>query len=336
MNRYHDISKAVIEQSRLRVRPFFNGGLGPDRRSYHNGNSSIHARINEGRAFIIGIPVTNRKSFVYYFHSKKPLTAPQLHAIPWVYKLEDKVLGLTGKGWQKMVNSKSSINKKAVQIIHKLMEHIPYEESSLRSFPSRKLAIRDVDQDAITNPIPNRLPQYEVEELRIPTSSLHRIPFYCPLFQTTLLILGHLKQLSSTSYAIHFKRAIICAIGIPLCLPLVLVPIIPNLPGLYVTYRLYCHFKALSGVRLLNYLLLWDPRSNQPVSEASCHFEFSSLSVLDKLFPSTMAQFSSEKEVLVIDDAVIDELAHTLKMPQLKEFLSAALVQESRRLEKQP
>lgn len=342
MNRYHGIKKTVILQSRPNVGHNFYRGLGPDRRNYHNGNSSIQTRINEGRAFIIGIPITNRKSFVYYNHSKKPLTGPQLHAIPWIYKLEDKVLGLAGKGWQKMVNSKSTINQKAVQIIHKLMEHIPYEESSLRSFPSRKLTIRDVDQNAksdqgaATDQIPNRLPQYKVEELRIPISSLHRIPFYGPLFQTPLQILTQLKLLSSTSYTIHFKRALMCAIGIPVCLPLVLVPIIPNLPGLYLTYRLYCHFKVLSGVRLLNYLLLWDPKSNHVVSEASCHFNFSSLTVLDKLFPGTLAKFSSEKEVLVIDNAVIDELARTLQIPQLKEFLSAALVQESRRLEKQP
>ena len=55
------------------------------------------------------------------------------------------------------------------------------------------------------------------------------------------------KRTSNTPYSLcHW---------IPISLPFALVPIVPNVPGFYIAYRLYCNVKALLGVKHLDYLL---------------------------------------------------------------------------------
>lgn len=199
------------------------------------------------------------------------------------------------------------------------------------------------------NPRPTVIVQSEVQNLDIPTNQLKPIPLYHPQFQSPSTIREELQEFRDHGLEHEKKWAIICAIGIPITLPFALVPVVPNVPGFYVAYRLYCHIKALYGIRNLDYLL--EHANGQDYSEKSvatldtAHLNFKPLKVVDDIYkknaPSEVLQrlskdYDGDDEAMVITKDVIEELTAKLDMDNyVKDELMKALHQETKRLGKQ-
>lgn len=294
--------------------------------------------INTNSLFVLSIPITTHKSYIYCNHKSSFLDASQLATVPQIVKAENKVIGLATKAWGKLTASQFSINKQVVALVRKLLNTIPYNESCLRSFPSKRTMIREINQEHFSE-LPRSIMSSEIESGNFSLDQLKPIPVFHPRFQHQQAILDQLHGFKDNYGAFHRKWALLCGVGIPLTLPLAVVPVVPNVPGFYVAYRFYCHLKALMGVRNLGYLL--ENTATDPSVETTTHLRFQACGALDEpfladaTFSKVQGQESSDNERILISAEAIDVLVDQLGMPQLREDLHRALNQETARLERE-
>lgn len=308
--------------------------------------------IDNDSIYVLSIPITNYKSYIFCNHQPSVLDVTQAKSILWVTKLEEKITSVASKGWKKLNESEISVNVKIVRLIKKLLDTIPYEENCLKSFPSQKWMIREVNDDYAkqTTHSSTRFMQSQADELKIPSSQIKPIPLYHPKFQSPTTILNQLYLFRDDAYKTHLKYSILCAIGIPISLPFALVPIVPNVPGFYITYRLYCNVKALLGVKHLDYLL--EDCTHKPSAPANAssekkaiqstvndtkHIAFEHVDHLDAIYLSNTSlsdhNLLSDEKIIITPD-IIDGLCQNFDLPHLEEDLLKALRQESHRLKK--
>jgi hypothetical protein len=262
-------------------------------------------------------------------------------------KYENKIIDSATKGWNKLLLSDKSWNVRIVKLIKSLLDTIPYEENCLKSFPLKAAMIREINLDKVGTEqlISNMSPELKefeqpaktttilhshFENQKIPLEQLVPIPLYHPSFQHPSKILGQLHSFRENAYRHHVKYSWLCAIGIPISLPVALVPVLPNVPGLYLSYRLYCNIKALQGIKHLDYLLEKKPDSTDSVSDTT-HLKFAPTETLDELYGKYEA---TAEESVIITPEIIDRLVEELKVPSLKQDLIKAMTQEQKRLTK--
>lgn len=294
--------------------------------------------LNPNSLYVICIPITTHKSYIYCNHQSSLLDASQRKTVPQIVRVENKIVGLATKAWNKLVSSEMSINKRIVELVRKLLNTIPYNESSLRSFPSKKAMIREINHEHFSE-LPRHIVTSEVESGTYSLDQLKPIPVIHPRFQDQQAILDQLHDARDNFGAFHRKWAVLCGIGIPLTLPLALVPLVPNVPCFYLCYRLYCHVKALMGVHNLGYLL--ECTKDDSSVENTTHLTFVANADLDvpfladATFAKVRAQDSHENERILVSTETIDRLVDSLDLQHLREELHKALTQESARLEKE-
>ncbi|ODV81536.1 uncharacterized protein CANTADRAFT_38590, partial [Suhomyces tanzawaensis NRRL Y-17324] len=259
--------------------------------------------------YIISIPITRDKSYISCHH---PVSAAQAQKFPLVHKLESKVTSLALKGWTKLSTSKNSVNVRVTKFVQNLLDSILYEENCLTSFPSKSTMVREIKQSIQQE---TKLMQTEIDNLSIPLDQLKPITVYHPEFQSPEEVLAQMQRFRANSYQHHKKWAILSAIAVPLTLPFALVPVLPNIPGFYAAYRLYCNVKALLGVKHLDYLLQSDTH----------HLTFKAVPALDKAYSQT------ETGEMLLTQNTIDDLG-SLGLDHLKSDLQKALKQEAAKL----
>ncbi|KAI5953154.1 hypothetical protein KGF54_002525 [Candida jiufengensis] len=317
--------------------------------------------IDKNSIYVISIPITTKRSFIYCNHRPDLLSKSQASKIPLYIKLETKVINLATKGWNKLINSKSKINIKIVEFIQKLLSTIPYQENCLRSFPNKEAMIREINEESLhlIKPIEKKEPendhqkgekdtiilQSEITNLKIPNNQLKPIPLYHAKHQLPTTILNELYDFRVDNKEEHKKNAWLCGIAIPLCLPFALIPIVPNVPGFYFTYRLYCNYKALLGIKHLDYLLETDiPQddyypTDEKTVEKTTHLKFNAVKEIDQIYASYNTDLQSNQininngddELLLITPEIINDLVDTFDL-DIKDELSKALMQERKRL----
>lgn len=288
--------------------------------------------INNKSIYVIALPITTQKSYIYCHHKPSILAPNHRNKFPIITKLENKALGLVHKGWHKLSSSKFIVNVKVTQFARKIVDSIHYEETSLRSFPSKASMIREIDQQETQEleSTHNTLIQKQIDDLKIPESQIKPIPLYHPQFMNANSILSQLYRFRDDSYSAHLKYTILCGLGIPLSLPFALVPIIPNIPGFYFAYRFYCNIKALLGIKHLEYLL--QGFNNDDPSIGSNRLRFEAINDIDKIYQQSPPPSTTKLETLVITADIIEDLTRHLNLPELKDGLTKALAQETRRL----
>ena len=271
--------------------------------------------------YVISIPLTASRSFIYCNH--RPLL--QSHA-PLITKVETKAVNIATKGWNKLASSKLTVNVKIVEWTRKLLATIPYEENCLRSFPNKQAMIREINEESLhlVKPLEKDshgfVHQSDIKQLNIPDSQLKPIPLYHAKQQSPSKILTELTHFRTDNYKKHKNGAILCAIGIPLTLPFALVPVVPNVPGFYLAYRLYCHIKALLGINHLDYLL----------ENNASHIRFVELHQIDAAYGHT------EEEEILLTPEIIDLLVTKLSLENhVKDDLTKALMQTRKQLKKE-
>lgn len=303
------------------------------------GNFSQPARnaLNLDSIFVLSVPVTTHKSFIYCHHKPSLLSDQQRSEVQWMIRVENKLVSLAAKGWSKLENSKASINQKIVSLVRRLLSSIPYDENCLRSFPRKSTMIREINEEHQAS-FPRVVMTSEVEKNAVSLDQLKPIPVYHPRFQEPQAILNQMNDFRTTLTQHHKKWAILCFLGIPVSLPLALVPVMPNVPGFYLAYRLYCHLQALRGAGNLGYLL--ESNNNDESIEDTTHLTFSSVPALDApylangSFEKIKSVNLEESETLLLNAEIIDALVESTGIHLVKDDLLRALSQESRRLKR--
>ncbi|KAI5959492.1 uncharacterized protein KGF55_005320 [Candida pseudojiufengensis] len=325
--------------------------------------------IDKNSIYVISIPITTQRSFIYCNHRPDLLNKTQYKRIPFIIKFETKIINLATKAWNKLITSKSKINIKITEFIMKLLSTIPYQENCLRSFPSKDAMIREINEESLhlikpiekeeneeTTEDGNEKPkpvkdtivlQSDITNLNIPNDQLKPIPLYHPKLQNPTTILNELYKFRKDNEEIHKKNAWLCGIAIPLCLPLALIPVLPNVPGFYFTYRLYCNYKALMGIKHLDYLLETNipqqdyyPTTQETVNKTK-HINFKSIEEIDKIYrfynPEIELNLNNDiNEEVIINPEIIDGLVKEFDLEtSLKDELLKALKQEKKRLKKE-
>lgn len=200
--------------------------------------------------------------------------------------------------------------------------------------------IREINEEALKsiNQTSNKLIQTEINQLKIPTNQIKPIPLYHPSFQNASNILTQLCKFRDENYSTYLKYTILCGIGVPISLPMAIIPVIPNVPGFYLAYRFYCNLKALMGLKHLDYLLERD--SDASTATDTKHLTFIPQTIIDDIYKQDNSQTEliidsvQEEERLIITPEIIEQVIEKLQLPQLKEDLSKALRQETKRLGK--
>ncbi|KAI5967335.1 hypothetical protein CANMA_003155 [Candida margitis] len=288
--------------------------------------------------YVLSIPLTTSRSFIYCNH--RPILIGKASKAPLISKIESRAVNIATKGWNKLASSKLTVNVKIVEWIRKLLATIPYEENCLRSFPNKEAMIREINEESLhlVKPVEKKddsegggivVNQSDIKQLNIPASQLKPIPLYHAQYQHPSIILDELVRFRSDNYKKHKKGAVLCAIGIPLSLPFALVPVVPNVPGFYLAYRLYCHVKALLGINHLDYLL--------DNNMASQHIRFTQLPQIDEAYGEQLGEDGADDtfERLLITPEIIDTLVTKLSLENnVKDDLTKALMQTKKRLKK--
>ncbi|KAK6200446.1 mitochondrial K+-H+ exchange-related-domain-containing protein [Scheffersomyces amazonensis] len=322
--------------------------------------------IDHNAIWVVSIPITTSRSYIYCHHKPSSLDKSQLKKFPLITKIESRLIGVATKGWNKISTSKISVNQRITKLIKQLLHTIPYEENCLKSFPSQQAMIREINEESLdivhkklrSGPSPNNsIVQTEIDDLKIPLDQLKPIPLYHPSFQNPTTILNQLYRFRDKEQSKHLKYAVLCAIGIPVTLPFALIPIIPNVPGFYLAYRLYCHIKALVGVKHLDYLLEIDESSslNNNIKDEeeigsqsetltdlkdvidTKHLTFQAIPQIDVCYRGEVIMNPDsiqEEEKVIIDEVTIEKLCDNMNLNHLKEDLLKSLSQESARLKK--
>lgn len=116
---------------------------------------------------------------------------------------------------------------------NKMFRRIPYEEWGLKTIPTLSKKRREQE-----------LSHEDKVEVLFPS-----------LFLKQSKVLESCRQLAIERQALHRQRMIYSAIGAPLTLPFALLPIIPNIPGFYLLFRAWSHWKAWEGGKHLQFLV---------------------------------------------------------------------------------
>lgn len=287
--------------------------------------------------YIISIPITTHRSYIFCNHKPSFLKGGQ--TLPFYVKIETKLTGLANKGWEKLKNSKVSVNQKVVTLAKKLLDTIPYDESCLQSFPAKRVMVREINEEHLKE-LPKTMVTGSVEDHNISADQLKPIPVYHPRFQDALAVLSQMHLFKDQFGSYHRRWAFWSAIGIPITLPFALVPVLPNVPGFYLAYRFYCHIKALMGVKNLGYLLQTkgSDREADPTVDDTTHLTFKACSKLDipyladATFSKVKAEDNSESEQIILTHETIDRIVEYCGLTQLRDDLHKALKQSTARL----
>ncbi|EFX03489.1 hypothetical protein CMQ_417 [Grosmannia clavigera kw1407] len=140
-------------------------------------------------------------------------------------------------GWEK--KPAGSWQRRLVAYGNAGFRRITFEEWGLKSVPpltrQHRLAVESGDPS---------LPAPPVVEIVFPPSMLP--PGSVP---------GLLHRLSTERESLHRQRLLWCLVGMPITLPIAVLPVVPNIPFFYLVYRAWSHWRAISGGKHIQFLL---------------------------------------------------------------------------------
>ncbi|CDK29556.1 unnamed protein product [Kuraishia capsulata CBS 1993] len=310
----------------------------------HRFGSSVakYSNIKDLPIYLVAIPLTSTKSYVYCKHTKKALPAGK-------EPLDVKAASWAAKAWKKMEDSDNKINVAIVGFVKRMLDRIPWDEGSLRSIPSQNSIVRELKSNEdgvnILGSTSDLTVKPSVVDLHsISSDQLEKIPLFYPKGMVTQSKLTEqLKQNAILGESHHKKYLLYSLVLLPFTLPVALLPVVPNVPGFYVAYRAWCHFTALRGARYLSYLI------GLPPSTTGVHLEFIEVEGLSDLYLNTKDELTKANVQTYVEPAVtstdsastvvlaedtIESIAAKFGAPELNAALLTALHQEVGKLKK--
>jgi hypothetical protein len=160
------------------------------------------------------LPISTRRTLIYCERTKQVLAPGQKPPIL------DRAITKANETWVSFEKAESGWKKQLTTYGNKVLRRIPFEEWGLKTLPPLSQKIRDKQPKA---PVEVLFPGLFLKEQNVPEV---------------------LRLLATERQALHQKRMIWSLIGAPLTLPFAAIPIIPNIPGFYLLFRGYSHFRG--------------------------------------------------------------------------------------------
>lgn len=211
---------------------------------------------------LVFAPITARRAMVY---CQRTAVTPLASETP---RIDDKMVAKFGAMWKDWESSDVSWKKQIVFWTNKMLEQVPYEEWGLKTIPRQQAVLRRLRQletqeekelleQNASLPETERLPVVQIEDIaKKHHEELLKVPIVFPShLATPSLVRERLLKLANDGAKHHKKYMIWSAIGAPLTLPVALLPVLPNLPGFYLVFRCWSHWKALEGANHLKHLI---------------------------------------------------------------------------------
>lgn len=289
---------------------------------------------------LVFTPLTARRAMVYCVQT--PVTPPASQTP----RLDDKLVKKFGTVWKDFETSETGWKKQIVFWTNKMLEQIPYEEWGLKSIPRQSAVLRRLkeieaqDEKELVErndklPVAEQLPVVKLEDIaKRHHEELLKVPLVFPKHLTTPdQVKSQLLKLATDGAKHHRKYMIWSAIGAPLTLPVALLPVLPNLPGFYLVFRCWSHWKALEGANHLKHLI--EDNHLEFVASEQVFNAYNTAEDTDVLknvarvadqdgaVPVSVATETVQNSLLV-DDTSIDHIVETVQLPDLATELKRA------------
>lgn len=316
--------------------------------STEKGLSEIKPTLAHQRIYFYALPLTSKKTFLHCKYNDSIFPGGQKN-------LEEKLISKFMTLWNNFANSDSAINKKIVVNINKILSRIPWLETCLLSIPSQKFITRKLKEDAEELKEKEDSDKFvtheEILSNDIKNNQLEEFDFYYPGSLTNReLMMNNFKPGFKEQYDIHKKGILKDLLFLPLTIPFAIIPLIPNIPGFYLLYRVYCHIKVIASLKFLvtllkdghfNYVKL-----NDEVTEIylSTKDEQVKKNLIEELaYVNQHREFESQKEgeaeeereeKLLISEDVVKQLCEAFNDKECENKLLFAIKQEREHLQK--
>lgn len=197
---------------------------------------------------LVVIPVTTQRVYLYHKHRDEMLSKS---SVP--IRVESWLSRKSATMWNKMEQSPRPTNQKIVTLVKKLLNNTPWMENSLKSIPGENHLLKRVAKRSANGG--EKIEKLTVKQFNKSDLESEPLPTFYPssVFSSEQLF-SIFQKFYTSGLHYHKKQTLMCLLGLPLTIPVVLIPIIPNVPGFYLCYRAYCNYKAFSGARHLRAL----------------------------------------------------------------------------------
>ncbi|GAV53114.1 hypothetical protein ZYGR_0AI03960 [Zygosaccharomyces rouxii] len=272
---------------------------------------SVKEYLSEPVKLII-IPVTTHRVYLYHKHREDMLNKSSM-----AVRFESWVNRKSEAMWNKIVKSPRPASQKIINMVNQLLDKTPWMENSLKTLPGENRLIKrvvNVEHQKVEN---MTIRQYTKNKNEMETKPVNA--YYPSNIISPEQLSSSLKFLYTKGLSYHWKQTLWCLSGLPLTLPVVLIPIIPNIPGFYLAYRAYCNYKAYMGARHLQTL---HNKSNLQLRDVQGYSE---------LFGNER-KFYSGKERLLMDTDLMARILDLLEIHEIEPDLKKVIRQEQKRL----
>ncbi|KAK9477948.1 mitochondrial K+-H+ exchange-related-domain-containing protein [Lipomyces japonicus] len=234
--------------------------------------------------------------------------------------VDEKIAKRAHKMWSAWEGSSTWWKKKVTAWGNKVMNTVPYEEWSLKGFPHAPPGLFNDPPARWWEIWKPQLPSNpDSESAALISSSVVPVVYPSGLIkdeQVSIL----LNDLALRGVPKHKKLMIWSLVASPLTLPVALFPVIPNIPGFYLLYRAWSHWKAWEGAKLLARII----KENKIILEPS----HTLASIYDSSLPS-----EDSLEKLILQDSAVNKIVEVLGAEEISGELHRALGQVRKKLE---
>lgn len=197
---------------------------------------------------LIVLPLSVKRSMVYCQWNSLPAARSKP-------RIDDRLVKRATVAWNNFASSERKWKQTIVSWANVAMEKIPYDEWSLKTIPAKTAVLRRLktkDENDGSAPHASRT---GVDSNNLSEADLEAIPVLYPSSaMSSSGVLSRLVTLGNSGISHHNKYFWLSAIGAPLTLPVALIPVVPNIPGFYLLYRAWSHWRALDGAKHLKFL----------------------------------------------------------------------------------
>ncbi|CAI4057201.1 Mrx19p SKDI_04G0630 [Saccharomyces kudriavzevii IFO 1802] len=270
---------------------------------------------------LIVIPISDRESFIYYKHTDNLFNTQSK-----ILKTEKWIVEKSKKLWRKLKMSPKSYNKKIVSMIQSLLNSTPWSENSLLTIPSESYILKRIKGETDkAQEIRLTLKDYTVKAKKVDTQPLHI--YYPSEISNPDKCLKQMRKLYQDGLIYHKRWTLYCILGLPLTIPLILIPLIPNVPGFYLSYRAYVNIKAYLGAKHLK-SLLENPNQNLEFRDLLGYAEVYKRG--NSSHSSGSQEGSKDAPKLLLNKKTLPLILDFLKIHELESDLNKVIFQKSK------
>lgn len=241
------------------------------------------------------LPISTRRTLIYCQKSNnKGTKAPTI---------TERISQKAAQTWAEWEKRESGWQKRITEYGNKALQKISYEEWALKNI-SFSLTSKDGKG------------QKDKVEVIYPSQVFKRRE-----------VLERVHVLGTERASIHKSRLTYSIIGMPITIPFMLIPVIPNIPFFYLVYRAFSHWHALTGSKHLRFLFQKDLLL--PVDSPILNQVYSQFARSNPLNGKSGVNSEGGSDRMLLTDSAARQIAKSLAIPELVVELERAVWQVS-------